>query len=72
MKLKERRVGKEGAKERRSVASDGVCDDGGIGSRGAGYGARTRPLPKWMEKLPGKRRGGRNGSGYRGDRGKVG
>ena len=51
-----------GGGSRGEGGSDGACDGRG------GEGVEGRPLPKWMEKLPGNRRGG----GYRGDRGRVG
>ena len=60
--------GRKGA-ARGEVGSDGVCDDGdgGVGRRRR-VGGTNRPLPKWMEKLPGNRNRdrnrGRNGKGY--------
>ena len=38
------------------MGSDGTCD--GKGGRRIGFEAKYRPLPKWMEKLPGSRRSG--------------
>lgn len=66
------RVGSEsGGLRGGRVGSDGAGDgvEGGRRGRGVGLEVRCRVLPKWMEKLPGNRRGGGDGSQGRGDRG---